>query len=440
MGMGPDLGDLSGIVATAWQQALGRDGPDRGRSFLVEGGDSLRAAVLRAQLAEQLGRELSISEVLTARSLAALTQLLLARAPRATVAPRDLTPAADPCSRLTFAQERMWFLHELTSATAAYHVTQALRFRGPFDPDAMQAAFDALSGRHAVLRAAVMSRGGAPYPVAGAAEVPTLRIVALDTASHDTLATLDEFLLEFVNAPFHLTRGPLMRAAVIRLGDDDTVMVLAMHHIVADQWSLDILWRDLAEAYGQAVIGTPITFSASAPILAEYAQAERDRFRPDRRDAELAYWRERLRGLQPIELNSDFLRPPAQSFRGSRLRVDFGLREIATLRGVAAERGASLAALLLAALKVQLHRHTGRSDLAVGMPVANRPDVRAQSLVGTLINTLVIRSDPLSDLRRRAATRGYVLTEALEHQQLPSRCWCSRSTCRGIPAVRRCSR
>jgi amino acid adenylation domain-containing protein len=194
-----------------------------------------------------------------------------------------------------------------------------------------------------------------------------------------------------------------------------------MHHIVADQWSLDILWRDLATAYSGAVEGKEPAFGGAAPCLATYARAERGDFLLKRREVEAAYWRRKLHGLDPVELNTDFLRPPNQSFRGARLRVDFGLRDITALRAAAARLGASLAALLLAALKVQLQRHTGKSDIAIGVPVANRHSLQSQSLVGTLINTLVIRSDlaTAKTFAQVLQSESAALLEALEHQQMP---------------------
>lgn len=421
MGMEPTLGDLPGIVSRAWNSALGKDRPGRGRSFLAEGGDSLRAAVLRALLIEQTGRDIPIREILAAADVVDLSARVAARAKVRKVAAGD-GPAADSVPHtLTFAQERMWFLHELAAATAAYHVAQALRLRGTFDPNAMRAAFQAVSHRHRVFTTAIRADDGVPRAIADAACTPTLRELTLGGPDADRRDALDEFLLEFANGPFDLAQGPLLRAAIVKLGTDDTVVVLVMHHIVADQWSLDILWRDLAAAYATAVAGQAPAFANAAPCLATYARAERSQFISERHGIESAYWRSKLRGLDPVELNSDFLRPPNQSFRGARLRMDFGLRDIAALRACAARSGASLAALMLAALKVQLQRHTGKSDIAVGMPVANRHSLQAQSLVGTLINTLVIRSD-LSTAQTFAQVlegESAALLEALEHQQMP---------------------
>jgi len=416
----------SEIAASAWTDALELTQPHATRGFLALGGDSLRAMQLCAVLSEQLGVEVNVRDVLESRSMAEFSERLAALAPASASASaraaRHPAPQEQDGEALSFSQERMFVLHELAAGSAAYHVPMAWRLQGKLDVAALRQAFALTVANHHVLGITLVSDSGQLAPLHGRPRPPELEEVQLIAGpDEDPLRALDDFISEYANSAFQLEKGPLLRATLVHLAPDDAVLVVVMHHIVGDQWALDVFFRGLAAAYTALRQGEAHDPASPTLSFARYAAAHRSWFLRERQAVELAYWRERLRGLEPTVLNEDFVRPPQQSFRGARLRLDFNPREILALRQFGAARGATLAMVLLTALKILLMRHTGRSNIAVGVPVANRQHPATHDLMGTLVNTVVVRTE-LSPQEDFTAALGEVresLLGALDHQDLP---------------------
>jgi NRPS condensation-like uncharacterized protein len=204
---------------------------------------------------------------------------------------------------------------------------------------------------------------------------------------------LADHISGMVSQPFDLARDQLLRAELVEVAEGDAILVIAMHHIVGDQWSFDILARELADRYNAIRAGRDPDPAEPAFEYSHYAAWHRDWFHREREERELSYWLDRLAGLEPVTFSPDRLRPPQQSFRGARHRMPFDAEVIEGLRRLAAASGATLAMLLLAALKVLLNRHSGSMDIGIGVPIANRHHPGSEGLIGTLLNTLVVRAD-----------------------------------------------
>ncbi|MEO6080769.1 MAG: amino acid adenylation domain-containing protein [Steroidobacteraceae bacterium] len=410
-----------GVVGRLWSDVLGLSAvPDASRSFFSLGGDSLRAAQLCTQLSAQFNVDLTVRDLFQAPTLRQLCDRL-ALLPRVVERAESAGPVTDETQALSYSQERMFVLHELAAGSAAYHVPMAWRLQGTLDVRVLRSAFDAVVAAHEVLGLTVISDSGQLYPLHGRTLRPRLSERSLTPRDGgDALDALDEFLTEYSNRPFQLEQGPLLRATLVHLGREDAVLVAVMHHMVCDQWGLDVFFRDIARAYA-AMLGHKPTTASTRPSFSRYAAAHRRWFEQHRRTTETEYWHERLRGLEPTVLNEDFVRPQQQGFRGARLRLDFNPREILALRQFGAARGASLAMVLVTALKILLFRHTGRNDIAVGLPVANRQHPKSANLMGTLVNTLVLRTelDGNADFTATLARVRESMLGALEHQDLP---------------------
>ncbi|MCC5863320.1 MAG: amino acid adenylation domain-containing protein, partial [Gammaproteobacteria bacterium] len=421
-----DATGLIGRVRQCWEEVLDPVSANPSGDFLGCGGDSLRAAQLCQRLQATLGRSVSPGWLLSTPGVdIAGLAAELAHTPTSSIPPADTRALAEPSSSgvTSFSQERMWFMHQLAPAGLAYNVSQALRLTGPLRADALEHAVQVVTARHPVLysRFAAVPEGLQCLAPPDTPEIRLELIQAPASAADEPAEVLRETAARLVRTPFDLVHGPVFRAALIQAGDADAVLLLWAHHIVADQWAFDILVREIAEAYHPDCEPQPSEHPEMMPDFGAYAAWHRDWFQRERLRPELAYWRRQLQGLEPLILPADRPRPAQQTFRGRRLRqaLDPGLRD--RLQAIAAGEGATLAMLLLAALKLLLRAHCDRSDLAVGVPVANRQHPGAGDLVGTLVNTLVVRSDisACDDTLEVLAVVRRTLLEALEHQDLP---------------------
>ncbi|MDC0671967.1 non-ribosomal peptide synthetase [Nannocystis radixulma] len=302
-------------------------------------------------------------------------------------------PRSGPLA-LSFAQQRLWFLDRL-GAGAAYNIAFAWRLDGEPDGAALHAALAAIVRRHESLRTTFVDDAGAPRQVVHA-EVPLeLRRVALGdgTVGHQE-AELQRSLRAEAQRPFDLTRDVLLRASLFELGRRRQVLLLVIHHIAADGWSMTVLMRELAELYAAGVRGGRPALPALPIQYADFAAWQRSHARGEALARQLSYWKSRLAGLpELLQLPLDRPRPAAQSFRGGKVSMRLGSDLAAALRELARRHDATLFMTLLAALQVLLARHTGQTDIAIGAPIANRTRQELEPLIGFFVNTLVLRAD-----------------------------------------------
>ncbi|HEX2081690.1 MAG TPA: amino acid adenylation domain-containing protein, partial [Longimicrobium sp.] len=322
---------------------------------------------------------------------------------------------------LSFAQQRLWFLDRLAPGGAAYNLLVSLRLHGPVSVDALRAALDEIVRRHEVLRSVVRDVDGEPEQVVGdpvstfsfadAGGIPP----AARAAEAERLATQE------AQRAFDLERGPLFLSRLVRLGADDHLLLVSMHHVVADGWSLGRLYHELEVLYADAAEGRPFSLPELPVQYADFALWQQAWMRQGGAEPHLAYWREKLAGLAPLELPTDHPRPAAQSFRGEQLPVHLSAEATAGLRARAAEENATLFMALFAGFAALLHRYAGQDDVAVGTPVANRPLPEVEGLIGFFVNTVVLRTavepgDTFRTLLRRAKE---TCLEAYAHQEAP---------------------
>jgi len=329
---------------------------------------------------------------------------------------------------LSYAQQRLWFLHQLEPGSAAYNMPAPVRLSGRLDEAALARALAAVVRRHEVLRTRFVNEDGRPVQrIAPPAAVPLPRVdlrrlrCPAGEAAREALAT--SLAAAEIRRPFDLAAGPPVRALLLRLTPAESILVLTVHHIASDAWSMGVLVREVETLYEAFVSGRAPAALPPLPVqVADCAVAERRWLGEAALSPQLAYWRRRLAGLDgPLELPADRPRPQVQSFRGARLGTALPAPAAAALRTLAQREGTTLFTLLLAALMVLLHRHGGRSDLTVGTPVANRDRPEIEPLVGLFVNTLVLRADLAGDPPFRqllAAVREAVL-EDFAHRDVP---------------------
>ncbi|HWM92624.1 MAG TPA: amino acid adenylation domain-containing protein [Thermoanaerobaculia bacterium] len=369
-----------------------------------------------ARLADRLEKLSPVQRELLLRSL------LGSREPpaRERIPPR---PAGDGPLPLSFAQERLWILDRLSPGIPAYHLSSSFRVAGPLDLTALHRSLDELVRRHEALRTVFPTLAGRPVQ----AVLPAGRVAVEEIDLRSFLRSRRESEAAWraeqeARRPFHLAHGPLFRASLLRIGDADHLLLLSMHHIVADGWSLGILQGELAALYDAFSQGRAPALPTLPIQYPDFALWQRASLAGERLERLLGYWTEALRGAPPLlELPTDRPRPPVQSFRGATLPFSFPPELAATLRAFAAGEGATLFMVLLAAFAVLLSRRSGQQDLAVGTPVAGRTRPEIEPLIGCFINTLPLRIDLAGDpgFRALVAHVREVTLAAFAHQELP---------------------
>jgi amino acid adenylation domain-containing protein len=323
---------------------------------------------------------------------------------------------------LSFAQERLWFLQQLHSGSAAYNMPVAVELSGHLQAAALHGALAGVVRRHAALRTTFGETGGLPYQrIAATADV---RLPLVDLAALPGEAALAEAArLEQQQAGqvLDLTYGPLLATVLVRLAGDRHRFLLNIHHIVSDGWSIGVLIRELAALYLAAVEGRPSPLPALPLQAADLAVRQR-RSLEERHAAELAYWEKRLAGLVTVaELPADRPRSAGQTFRGGRCHLVLPPDLTARLKSFGRAEGVTLFMTLLAATQAILSRHSGEHDVAVGAPIAGRHQVETEGLIGLFLNTLVLRTDLSGgpSFRKLAARVRTITLEAFAHQDVP---------------------
>src|ERR1700686_1593430 len=343
-----------------------------------------------------------------------------------------MSPAGLPAS---FAQERLWFLDQLEPGTAAYNLVRAFRITGPLNTDALTSAVAAVVRRHESLRTVFESVDGVALqlvlPEAKVA-VPVLDLTDLPQSQRKAIAL--RIASEEGKKPFDLTRGPLFRTVLLKLDPDQYILVLAMHHIITDGWSISILFRELAHCYEAFMQGkgegtangndnAPDPDLPELPVqYSEYAQWQREYIAGEVLDKQVSYWKQKLAGAPTIlDLPTDHARPTTHNWQGATEELILENRVLAALKEFAQSEGATLFMVSLAAFQALLWRYTNQSSILVGTPTAARSQIEIENLIGFFVNTLVFRADFTANLTFRdlvRQVRAYAL-EAYSHQDVP---------------------
>ena len=398
-------------LAELWSELMGVPRVGLGDDFFALGGHSLLATRLVSRVRQAFGVELPVRRVFEAPALpamaAAVEQAMAAAAEpaagaesaasaRASAAPPLLPAARGGSLPLSFAQERLWFIDRLEPGRATYNVPQPLRLAGDLVPAALAAALSGVVARHEVLRTVYVDVGGKPVQVVEAPRPFRLPRVDLGALRDDgrRQAEADRLTRAEAARPFDLGADASMRGALVRLAADDHVLLLTLHHIASDGWSMAVLVGEVAELYRAAVERRAARLAPLPVQYADYAVWQRGWLSGATLEAEIAWWKRHLAGLPPrLELPTDRPRPPLASYRGAVESHALGADLVGGLRDLGGRHGATLFMTLLAGLEALLGRYSGQRDFAVGSPVAGRTRIEVEPLIGFFINTLVHRAD-----------------------------------------------
>ena len=324
---------------------------------------------------------------------------------------------------LSFGQQRLWMLDQLEPGNSAYNLPLALRLRGQLDERALERALAEIVRRHEVLRTSVELRQGEPVQVIGEDGFAGLELVDL---SHLEAEAAEREAQQAVNEvgrrPFDLGGGPLLRAQLVRLGETEHVLVVVMHHIASDGWSLGVFARELSRLYEAYQAGRESPLAELGIQYRDYAQWQREWLSGAVLEEQLSYWREQLSGAPAVlELPADWVRPAVQSFAGGVVKVELSGELQEQLAGLGRRRGCTLFMVLLAGFQVLLARYAGVAEVVVGTPVAGRVRRETEGLIGFFVNTLVLRTkvrweESFAELLERVRE---ICLGAYGHQDLP---------------------
>ncbi len=324
---------------------------------------------------------------------------------------------------LSFAQQRLWFLDQLEPNRSVYNIPSAFRLKGRLDISSLERSLNEIVRRHEALRTTFSMIDGEAVQVISPSLVISIPIVDLSDRSesareHEARRLVHEEAL----TPFDLSQGPLLRVALVRLGDQDHVLLLTLHHIVSDGWSMGVLFRELSALYRAYCTGKSSPLPELPIQYVDYAQWQRQWFQSEKWTEQVDYWRKQLDGApRVLELPTDHPRPPIQTYAGASESLLLPTSLSQSLRSLGSKQNATLSMTLLAAFSILLHRYTGENDIVVGTPIAGRNQFEIEGLIGFFLNHLVLRID-LSDnpnFRELLSRVREMALGAYSHQDLP---------------------
>ena len=334
--------------------------------------------------------------------------------------PRRATRGSAP---LSFAQQRLWFLHQLEPDSSAYNQPNAMRLQGALDVEALRRALDVIVDRHEVLRTTfILADNGLPVQLIG--ESRSLGLTLLDLSGcpdSKREAELQRLMKEITERPFDLSHDLMLRSRLLKLSPTEHVLLLVKHHIASDGWSGGILWRELATLYEAFSTGRSNPLPDLPIQYADYAIWQRERLQGEILETLVSYWKKQLAGVPALQLPTDRPRPSVQSYRGANQSWTVRKTLADRLEALSRAEGVTLFMTLLAAFKTLMYRQTGQEDIVVGTDVANRTRAETEELVGFFVNLLALRTDLSDNPRFREALRRVRKTtlEAYAHQDLP---------------------
>lgn len=412
------------VLAAIWSQVLGIEPIGLSDNFFDLGGHSLLATQVISRVREALDVEVPLRALFESPTVAGLAEAVRRKqaAGIGVEEPPILPVGRDRELPLSFAQQRLWFIHQIEPESVAYSIPYSVRLRGALGVAVLLQCLEEISRRHEVLRTRFEARNGRPLQIIDPPDnidLPVWDLTGLGQTEGEQQAR--EVAVRKANRPFDLERGPMWRAGLVKLGAEDHVLLLGLDHVVSDGWSLGVLIKEFSELYESFGEGRASSLPELPVQYADFATWQREWLQGEALERQMAYWRNRLAGMTSLELPTDRPRPSLVSHRGAHqsFRLSRELtREVAEL---SRREGVTMFMALMAGFQIVLGRYAAQNDVTVGTPIANRNRLETEALIGFFVNQLVLRTDLSGNptfrqvLRRvREATLG-----AYAHQDVP---------------------
>jgi amino acid adenylation domain-containing protein len=411
-------------LAAIWAEVLHVPRVSIHDNFFALGGHSLLAAQVISRACRVLGTTLPLRSLFESPTIAELAHHIQTQH---AIPDLESSPirrvSRDKALPLSFAQQRLWFLDQLEPNTSTYNIPWTLKVTGALNVKALEESLNALSQRHESLRTTFDSNDGQPVQIIHSEMhqvVNTIDLSELPAANQGT--EVRRLVAEEVDRPFHLKQGPLLRTTLFRLGAEENILLINIHHIISDRWSMGVFSQELTALYS-AIFQHQAPHLPELPVqYADFAVWQREWLTGDVLHNQLAYWKEHLEGAPPVlELPTDRPRLPVENFHGDVASVEFSQSLTEKLNALSQAQGATLFMTLLAGFQALLSRYSGQEDIVVGVPVANRNQSEIEGLIGFFANTLPLRSRLSGNpsFRDLVAQTKEVALGAYAHQDLP---------------------
>ena len=413
------------LLATLWQSLLKAKSIGRQDNFFELGGHSLLATQLVARIRDSFGVEVPVRKIFEQSVLSELAGEIDKASMNVTLPPITPQPENAP-KTLSFSQSRLWFLAQLegTGTSATYNMSTALQLDGNLNIEALRASFNYLLDRHAILRTYFPAlEGEAQVVVKNSEDIEVLAIADLRELDPQTQAeTVQRLSDNHAQEPFDLNTGPLFKAKLLQLSEQKNVLLINMHHIISDGWSMGVFKREWEQAYAAFATGYAPNLSPLPIQYSDYAAWQRSWLQGEILESQENYWKQQL-GDAPrlLDLPTDHPRPAQQSYQGGREEYRLSNELTQKLKIISQKHGVSLFMTLLTAFNILLSRYSRQEDLCVGSAIANRTHSNTEGLIGFFVNTLVLRSKvkPEQGFSELLQQTRQTCLDAYAHQDIP---------------------
>ncbi|KYC40344.1 non-ribosomal peptide synthetase [Scytonema hofmannii PCC 7110] len=384
------------VLAAIWMQVLGLERVGIHDNFFELGGHSLLATQVISRLRQTFGAEISVQRLFETPTIAGLASAISTfenQSPNQHLTiPRRTNRDSAP---LSYVQQQLWFLAQLKPDSAAYNIVEAIQLQGDLKVDVLQKSLDAIVVHHEALRTNFIAEDGNPVQVIGEPRSVELKVIDLkDCPLSARASVVKQQLQDEAHRPFNLASDLMLRGCLFELSPQEHVLLLVMHHIATDGWSMSILFEQLTSLYKAFTNNLPNPLPELPIQFADYVVWQHQWLEGEVLEKQLNYWKQHLANATTVlELPTDRQRQPVQSFRGATQSFEIPQSLSQALNALSRQEGVTLFMTLLAAFQILLYRYTGQQDILVGSPIAGRNRTEVENLIGFFVNTLVLRTD-----------------------------------------------